>query len=100
MMRALLLALFCLAAPAFGQDTEQDTAPVATSISTSPETLVLGEEMTLSFDAPVQDVVFTYRPNSAIPVVDTVHVGGFESIRWTPEQAGVVRVAVPGAPAR
>lgn len=95
-MRALLLVLLCLAAPA----SAQDDAPVATTITIRPETPVLGEETALTFDAPVDAVVFTYRPNSAIPVVDTIRVGGFTSIRWRPAQAGVVRVAVPGGPSR
>lgn len=99
MMRPLLLlALLCLAAPAVAQDAPE--APAATTISVFPETLVAGDESNLSFDAPVQTVVVTYRPNSAIPLVDTVTVGGFESIRWTPERAGVVRVSVPGGPSR
>lgn len=96
MMRALCLTLLCLAAPA----SAQDAAQTATTITVLPETPVLGEETALTFDAPVDAVVFTYRPNSAIPLVDTVRVGGFASIKWRPSQAGVVRVAVPGGPSR
>jgi hypothetical protein len=91
-MRLLLLCLLFSAAPALGQ--------AATSISVSPERIVAGEKATLTFDAPVDAVVTTYRPNSAIPIVDTLTVGGFTSVRWTPERAGVVRVAVPGGPSR
>lgn len=100
MMRSLLLLFLCLAAPVFAQDADAPEAPTATRIDVFPEKLVVGDKSSLSFDAPVQTVVVTYRPNSAIPLVDTVHVGGFESIRWTPERAGVVRVAVPGGPSR
>jgi hypothetical protein len=97
MLRPLLLTFLFLAVPAVAQDAE---APRATTISVFPEKLVAGDQSSLTFDAPVQTVVVTYRPNSAIPLVDTVTVGGFESIRWTPERAGVVRVAVPGGPSR
>jgi hypothetical protein len=100
MMRPLLLAFLCLAAPAFAQDEAPPDAPMATRIDVLPRVLVVGDKATLTFDAPVQSLVLTYRPNSAIPLVDTVAVGGFTSIRWTPEQAGVVRVAVPGGPSR
>lgn len=95
MMRALL-ALLLVTSPVFGQDADS----VATTIAASPESPVLGQEITLTFDAPVQAVVFTYRPNSAIPTTDTVRVGGFTSIKWTPRQAGVIRVAVPDGPSR
>jgi len=91
-MRLLLLVLLLAAAPAAGQS--------ATSISVLPERLVAGDQATLTFDAPVNAVVTTYRPNSAIPIVDTLVVGGFTSVRWTPERAGVVRVSVPGGPSR
>jgi hypothetical protein len=91
-MRLLLLVLFFAATPAAGQSV--------TSISVLPERLVAGEKATLTFDAPVESVITTYRPNSAIPIVDTLTVGGFTSVRWTPERAGVVRVSVPGGPSR
>lgn len=91
-MRLLLLVLFLAATPASGQ--------TATTISVLPERLVVGDQATLTFDAPVESVITTYRPNSAIPVVDTLVVGGFTSVRWTPERAGVVRVAVPGGASR
>lgn len=96
MTRALCLALLCLAAPA----AAQDAAPVASTIMVLPESPIVGEPATLTFDAPVDAVVLTYRPNSAIPVVDTVRIGGFTSIKWTPVEAGVVRVAVPGGPSQ
>lgn len=91
-MRLLLFALLFAATPTLGQ--------TATSISVLPERLVAGDQATLTFDAPVETVVTTYRPNSAIPIVDTLAVGGFASVRWTPERAGVVRVSVPGGPSR
>ena len=97
-MRALLplaLLAFLCAGPAAAQD-----APTATTIAANPETPVVGEQTSLTFDAPVESVVFTYRPNSAIPIVDTVRIGGFRSIKWRPAQAGVVRIAVPGGPSR
>jgi hypothetical protein len=102
-MRALCLALLCLAVSgpsAFAQDATPDAAPVATTITVLPEAPVVGEATALTFDAPVDAVVITYRPNSAIPVVDTVRIGGFTSIKWTPTEAGVVRVAVPDGPSR
>ena len=91
-MRLLLLTFLFAATPALGQS--------ATSISVLPERLVVGDKATLTFDAPVAAVITTYRPNSAIPIVDTLTVGGFTSVRWTPERAGVVRVSVPGGPSR
>lgn len=91
-MRLLLLLCFLATTPALGQS--------ATSISVMPERIVAGEKATLTFDAPVNAVITTYRPNSAIPIVDTLVVGGFTSVRWTPERAGVVRIAVPDGPSR
>ena len=100
MIRPLCLALLCLAATVAGPAFGQDAAPVATTITVSPTTPVVGDETVLTFDAPVDTVIFTYRPNSAIPVVDTLRIGGFASIKWKPVDAGVVRIAVPGGPSQ
>lgn len=89
MQRSLPL-LLCLAAALVA------AAPVsAQSITVFPEPVTVGDRTTLTFGVPVDTLVVTYRPNSAIPIVDTIRVGGFDTVRWSPERAGVVRLSVP-----
>ena len=80
-----LLALCLMAAPGIAQ-----------SITISPEVAVVGQESMLRFDAPVDTLMVTYRPNSVVSQQDTLRVGGFDSVRWTPKRAGVVRIATSG----
>ncbi len=84
-MRALFfLALLVLAVPVAAQP-----------ITLTPEIPVVGQEMTLQFQAPVDTVFVTYRPNSAVARRDTIRVGEAQSMRWTPKRAGVVRIGLP-----
>lgn len=90
-MRALvlrasaLLGLLALAALPAG----------AQPITLSPEIPVVGQEMTLRFEAPVDTVFVTYRPNSAVARRDTIRIGEAASMRWTPSRAGVVAISLP-----
>ncbi len=70
--------------------------PVAAQpITPSTEKPVVGVPMTLRFDAPVDTVFVTYRPNSAVARRDTVRLGESASMKWTPERAGVVQIGLP-----
>lgn len=90
-LRALaLLALGALAA----------TPGAAQSITLLPDLAVVGRETTLQFGAPVDTLFVTYRPNSVLAQSDTIRIGGFDSVKWTPRRAGVVRVALPGGTAQ
>ncbi len=89
-MRALLrtsalLALFVLSVLPLAAQT----------ITLAPEPPVVGVPTTLRFDVPVDTVFVTYRPNSAVAHPDTVRLGEAQSMRWTPERAGVVRIGLP-----
>lgn len=75
-------------------------AAAAQSISVTPEKPIAGQEATIRFDAPVDTLVITFRPNSAIATADVVPIGGRDEVRWTFAQAGVVRLAVPGGPSQ
>lgn len=91
-MRALALrvsALFPLLVVAAMPSTAQ-------SITITPEIAVLDREATLHFGAPVDTLFVTYRPNSVLAQRDTIRIGGFDSVKWTPKRAGVVQIALPG----
>lgn len=86
LLRASALLVLCLASmPSRAQ-----------SITITPEIAVVGQETMLRFGAPVDTLFVTYRPNSVVAQRDTIRVGGFNSVRWTPKRAGVVRLALPG----
>lgn len=80
----LFLLLLALAAPASAQ-----------TVTLSPEIPEVGQETTLRLSAPADYVVVTYRPNSIVALRDTIRIGGFESVKWTPARAGVVRIGLP-----
>ncbi len=93
-LRASALFVVLVALPASAQP-----------ITIVPEAPVLGEPATLRFSeadsALAVDTVFvTYRPNSALAQRDTVLLGGFSSMKWTPAHAGVVQIALPGGASR
>ena len=73
--------------------------PAAAQITSSTEAPVVGEPLTLRFDAPVDTLTVTFRPGAAASTVRTERVvlGGQTSYTWTPTQAGVVQVAANGA---
>ena len=72
------------------------TPSAAQPITITPEIAVLDQEALLRFEAPVDTLFVTYRPNSVVAQRDTIRIGGFDSVRWTPKRAGVVRLALPG----
>ncbi len=72
------------------------TPGTAQPITIMPEIPVLGQESTLRFGMPVDTVFVTYRPNSSIAARDTIRIGGFDSMKWMPKQAGVVQIGLPG----
>lgn len=82
-MRCLALFLL-LALPAAAQP-----------VTLAPEIPEVGQETTLRFAEPQDYVVVTYRPNSIVALRDTIRIGGFESVKWTPARAGVVRIGLP-----
>lgn len=70
--------------------------PVAgAQITTSPADPVRNEPVEVRFDAPTDELLVTYRPNSGISVQEVVPVGGAASVTWTPSRAGVVALATP-----
>ncbi len=80
----LVAVLLVAAAPAAAQ-----------TLTVTPEQPVVGATATVIADAPLDSLFVTYRPNSAIPVTDTLRVGGFEAMRVPFREAGVVRVSTP-----
>ena len=80
-MRCLFLALV-LAASADAQ------------ITTSPDVLVRGEPVAVTFAEPTDSLLVTYRPNSGIAFEEVVPASG-TSATWTPSRAGVVALATP-----
>ena len=72
------------------------TPALAQSIDMTPDLAVVGREATLRFGAPVDTLFVTYRPNSVVAQHDTIRIGGFASVKWTPRRAGVVQLATPG----
>lgn len=84
-MRPLtFLLLLALAAPASAQ-----------AVTLAPEIPEVGQETTLRLAQPADYVVVTYRPNSIVAERDTIRIGGFDSVKWTPERAGVVQIGLP-----
>lgn len=68
-------------------------APTAwAQISVSPEAPVRNQPVTVTLDAPADELLVTYRPNSGISVSETVPVSG-TAATWTPSRAGVVALA-------
>lgn len=65
-------------------------------ITASPERLVVGQPTTLSFGAPADTVVVTYRPGSRTSSVDTLAAAGASTVSWTPRAAGLVQVGAAG----
>lgn len=85
-----LLSLLALAPlPAAGQ-----------GITLTPEIPEVGQETTVRLSAPADYIVVTYRPNSIVAQRDTIRIGGFESVKWTPARAGVVRIGLPDGAAQ
>lgn len=88
-LRASALVLLFTAAPAFAQ-----------SIDMTPDLAVVGREAMLRFGEPVDTLFVTYRPNSVVAQIDTIRIGGFDAVKWTPHRAGVVQLATPGGGSR
>ncbi|OZC02696.1 hypothetical protein [Rubricoccus marinus] len=63
-------------------------------ITTSPEVIVRGEPVTVTFAEPTDSLLVTYRPNSGIAYKEVVPASG-TSATWTPNRAGVVALATP-----
>lgn len=70
--------------------------PAAAQITPSTETPVVGQPLTLTFDAPVDTLTVTYRPGGVTESAETIPVGG-TAAEWTPREAGVVQVAAGDA---
>lgn len=81
---ALFLFVALLTLPASGQP-----------VTLAPEIPEVGQEATIRLAEPADYVVVTYRPNSIIAQRDTIRIGGFDSVKWTPKRAGVVRIGLP-----
>ena len=81
-MRCLLLAL----ALAAGADAQ---------ITTSPDVIVRGQPVAVTFAQPTDSLLVTYRPNSGIAFEEVVPASG-ATATWTPSRAGVVALATPG----
>lgn len=94
----LTLALTLLAVPSLAQPA--DTLVAVQPITVSPTMPVVGQSATLRFSVPVDTVFVTYRPSSAVTRRDTIRLGGFESVKWTPAQAGVVQIRLTNGTAQ
>jgi len=85
-MRASLLLLALLAAPALAQ----------TVVSVEPEAPTRGEPVTVTFDAPADSVTVVYRPGAVTATTETFTPGA-ATFTFTPEVAGVVQVSAGGS---
>ncbi len=63
-------------------------------INVSPEIIVRGEPVTVTFGEPTDSLLVTYRPNSGIAYEEVVLASG-GTATWTPSRAGVVALATP-----
>ena len=82
MMRLLPLAALLLAGlSASAQITPSTDAPV------------VGRPMMLTFDAPVDTLKVTYRPNSVAAFTDEIVLGGATETEFTPAHPGIIQVA-------
>ena len=82
-MRCLLLLL------ALGFAASADA-----QITTSPDVIVQGQPVAVTFAEPTDSLVVTYRPNSGIAFEEVIPVSG-TSTTWTPTRPGVVALATP-----
>ena len=82
-MRCLLLML------ALGFAASADA-----QITTSPDVIVRGHSVTVTFSEPTDSLLVTYRPNSGIAFEEVVPASG-TSATWTPSRPGVVALATP-----
>lgn len=64
-----------------------------------PGTLRVGEAVELTIPEG-STLIVTYRPNSSIARSDSLAIGPDGAVTWTPEQAGVVALAVDAGPVR
>ncbi len=69
-------------------------ASASAQITTSPDVLVRGEPVTVTFAEPTDSLLVTYRPNSGIAYEEVVPASG-STATWTPTRAGVVALATP-----
>ena len=94
-MRALLpfaLAAALLAAPASAPAAQ---APAPDIVSITPEQPRRGEPVTVTFSAPADSVVVTYRPG-AVTATSETFTPGAAAFEFLPKRAGVVSVAAAG----
>ena len=81
----LLLLLVLLAASASAQDV----------VSIAPDQPTRGELVTVTFSAPADSVLVTYRPGAVTATTETF-TPGTATFEFTPSRAGVVSVSAPG----
>ena len=67
--------------------------PAAAQITLSEEKPEEGRTVSVTVPPGVDTLRVTYRPSSSIPHVELLSVSG-GVVAWTPQQAGVVRLAV------
>lgn len=78
-----------------------EPAPPPRGLVVEPEQPTAGVPARVTFDAPIDVLLVTYRPGSApLARTDTLRAGGATSVEVTFEQAGVARIALPGGPSR
>jgi hypothetical protein len=71
------------------------SGPAAAQFQRSAEDLFVGTPVTVTLPAGADTLLVTYRPNSAIATTDAIPATGGQ-VAWTPADAGVVALAVPG----
>lgn len=66
----------------------------ANPIELSNEKPTVGEEVTVTLEAPSNKLLITYRPNSAVAKKDSIMLqAAGTSFNWTPKNPGVVSLA-------
>ena len=69
-------------------------SPAVAQFERSAEDLYVGQEVTITLPAPADTLFVTYRPNSSIPIRETMPVPDRQTVAWTPRHPGVVALAV------
>ena len=95
MLRTLVALAFVAAALPAASASAQDASGPADVVSITPEQPRKGEPVTVTFSAPADSVVVTYRPG-AVTATSETFTPGAAVFEFSPKRAGVVSVGAPG----
>ncbi len=73
------------------------TSLVAVNISVAEQYPTVGKETTIVLSEPTAELAITYQPDAPVARTYELATNGRLQVPWTPQKAGVVKIAAVGA---